>query len=127
MAELRHQVKKPDLYDRLIDRLGLALDMAKTSVRLRNEYPVELELRGLSQAEFQLIEAYLDACPETKEVVVKEDSLNTKKGSSSTSREPSESMRASNPSANVIWLKDQRRANVSAKLSRYSSSKHFKR
>lgn len=127
MAELRHQVKKPDLYDRLIDRLGLALDMAKTSVRLRNEYPVELELRGLSQAEFQLIEAYLDACPETKEVDVKEDSLNTRKGSSSTSREPSESMRAPHPLANVIWLKDQRRAKVSAKLSRYSSSKHFKR
>jgi hypothetical protein len=127
MAELRHQVKKPDLYDRLIDRLGLALDMAKTSVRLRNEYPAELELRGLSQAEFQLIEAYLDACPDTKNIVVKEDSLSTKKGSSSTSREPSEPMRPSHPLANVIWLKDQRRAKVSAKLSRYSSSKHFKR
>jgi hypothetical protein len=127
MAELRHQVKKPDLYDRLIDRLGLALDMAKTSVRLRNEYPAELELRGLSQAEFQLIEAYLDACPETRNIVVKEDSLNIKKGSSSTSREPSEPMRAPHPLANVIWLKDQRRAKVSAKLSRYSSTKHFKR
>jgi hypothetical protein len=127
MAELRHQVKKPDLYDRLIDRLGLALDMAKTSVRLRNEYPVELELRGLSQAEFQLIEAYLDACPETKNIVVNEGPLNTKKGSSSTLREPSELMRAPHPLANVIWLKDQRRAKVSAKLSRYSSSKHFKR
>nr|GFD41229.1 hypothetical protein [Tanacetum cinerariifolium] len=57
---------------------------------------------------FQLIEAYLDACPETKEVGVKEDSLNTKKGSSSTSREPSEPVRAPHPLANVIWLKDQR-------------------
>jgi hypothetical protein len=127
MAELRHQVKKPDLYDRLIDRLGLALDMAKTSVRLRNECPVELELRGLSQAEFQFIEAYLDACPEKKDVVLKEDSLSTTKGSSTTSREPSEPMRAPHPSANVIWLKDPRRANVSAKLRRYSSTKHFKR
>ena len=127
MAELRHQVKKPDLYDRLIDRLGLALDMAKTAVRLRNEHPAELELRGLSHAEFQLIEAYLDACPEKQAVVVKEDSLNTKKGSSSTSRKPSEPIRAPHASANVIWLKDQRRAKVSAKLSRYSSSKHFKR
>lgn len=126
MAELRHQVKKPDLYDRLIDRLGLALDMAKTAVRLRNEYPVELELRGLSHAEFQLIEAYLDR-NDRSEVVVKEESPNIKKGSSNTSREPSESIRAPHPSANVIWLKDQRRAKVSAKLSRYSSSKHFKR
>lgn len=127
MAELRHQVnKKPDLYDRLIDRLGLALDMAKTAVRLRNEYPAELELRGLSHAEFQFIEAYLDRT-DSNEAVVIEHSLNTKKGSSSTSREPSEPVRAPRPSANVIWLKDQRRAKVSAKLSRYSSSKHFKR
>ena len=127
MAEMRHQVKKSDLYDRLIDRLGLALDMAKTAVRLRNEHPAELELRGLSHAEFQLIEAYLDACPEKTEVVFNEDSANIKKGSSNTSREPSESMRAAHPQANVIWLKDQRRAKVSAKLSRYSHSKHFKR
>jgi hypothetical protein len=123
MAELRHQVKKPDLYDRLIDRLGLALDMAKTAVRLRNEYPTELELRGLSQAEFQLIEAYLDR----KDIVVREESPNIKKGSLSSSREPSESARGPQLSTNVIWLKDQRRAKVSAKLSRYSSSKHFKR
>ena len=127
MAELRHQVKKPELYDRLIDRLGLALDMAKTAVRLRDEHPAELELRGLSHAEFQLIEAYLDTCPDKNGVVVNEDALNTKKGSSSTSREPSEPIRAPHASANVIWLKDQRRAKVSAKLSRYSSSKHFKR
>ena len=127
MAELRHQVKKPDLYDRLIDRLGLALDMAKTAVRLRNEHPAELELRGLSHAEFQLIEAYLESCPDKNRVVVIEDALNTKKGSSSTSREPSEPVRAPHTSANVIWLKDQRRAKVSAKLSRYSYSKHFKR
>ena len=127
MADLRHEVKKPDLYDRLIDRLGLALDMAKTAVRLRNEHPAELELRGLSHAEFQLIEAYLESCPDKNRVVVIEDAPNTKKGSPSTSREPSEPVRAPHTSANVIWLKDQRRAKVSAKLSRYSSSKHFKR
>ncbi|MGH8420079.1 MAG: hypothetical protein ACRER8_22815 [Pseudomonas sp.] len=127
MAELRHQVKKkPDLYDRLIDRLGLALDVAKTAVRLRNEYPAELELRGLSHAEFQLIEAYLGR-NDRQEVVVIEDSSSIKKSSSSTSREPSEPPRGPHPSANVIWLKDQRRAKASAKLSRYSSSKHFKR
>lgn len=126
MAELRHQVKNHDLYDRLIDRLGLALDMAKTAVRLRDEHPLELELRGLSHAEFQLIEAYLDR-NEKHEVVVSEETSIIKKGSSNTSREPSEPFRAPRPTTNVIWLKDQRRAKVSAKLSRYSSSKHFKR
>uniref|UniRef100_A0A7C1WSE7 Uncharacterized protein n=1 Tax=Pseudomonas graminis TaxID=158627 RepID=A0A7C1WSE7_9PSED len=123
MAELQHEVEQPDVYDRLIDRLGLALDTAKTAVRLRNESPVELELRGLSHAEFQLIEAYLGR----SEVVFNEDSPIVTRGRSSTSREPSESMRAPHPQANVIWLKDQRRAKVSAKLSRYSSTKHFKR
>jgi hypothetical protein len=44
----------------LIDRLGMALDAAKTAGRLRDERPVELELRGLSPAEFELIKAYLD-------------------------------------------------------------------
>jgi hypothetical protein len=123
MAELRHDVEKPDVYDRLIDRLGLALDTAKTAVRLGNEFPAELELRGLSHAEFQLIEAYLGRT----EVVFKEDSPTVTREVFSPSREPSEPMRAPHPKANVIWLKDQRRAKVSAKLSRYSSTKHFKR
>lgn len=123
MAELQHEVEQPDVYDRLIDRLGLALDTAKTAVRLRNESPAELELRGLSHAEFQLIEAYLGRT----EVALKEDFPSVTRARSSTSREPSEPMRAPHPQANVIWLKDQRRAKVSAKLSRYSSTKHFKR
>lgn len=123
MAELQHEVEQPDVYDRLIDRLGLALDTAKTAVRLRNESPAELELRGLSHAEFQLIEAYLGRT----EVALKEDFPIVTRERSSTSREPSEPMRAPHPHANVIWLKDQRRAKVSAKLSRYSSTKHFKR
>ena len=123
MAELRHEGERPDVYDRLIDRLGLALDTARTAVRLRNEFPAELELRGLSHAEFQLIEAYLGRA----EVIFNEDAPMVTRGSSSTSREPSEPMRAPHPHANVIWLKDQRRAKVSAKLSRYSSTKHFKR
>jgi hypothetical protein len=37
----------------------MALD-AKTAGRLRDERPVELELRGLSRAEFELIKAYLE-------------------------------------------------------------------
>jgi hypothetical protein len=60
MVESQRKVTKPELYERLIDRLGLALDAARTAGRLRDERPVELELRGLSRAEFELIKAYLD-------------------------------------------------------------------
>jgi len=60
MVESRQKVTKPELYERLIDRLGMALDAAKTAGRLRDERPLELELRGLSPAEFALVKAYLD-------------------------------------------------------------------
>jgi hypothetical protein len=83
---------KPELYERLIDRLGLALDNARTAVRLRNEAPAELELRGLSRAEFDWINAYLQlsgsgvhaACAHIEPVPLK-------------------------VAANVVWLKDQAR------------------
>ncbi|MFB4392024.1 MULTISPECIES: hypothetical protein [unclassified Pseudomonas] len=64
MGESQPTANKPELYERLIDRLGLALEVARTSVRLRDEMPAELELRGLSHAEFQVIKAYLDTLPE---------------------------------------------------------------
>lgn len=60
MVESQRKVTKPELYERLIDRLGMALDAAKTAGRLRDERPLELELRGLSAAEFELVRAYLD-------------------------------------------------------------------
>ncbi|WP_434595249.1 hypothetical protein J3Q09_04105 [Pseudomonas sp. R4-83] len=61
MVEQRQKnVTKPELYERLIDRLGMALDAVKTADRLRDERPLELELRGLSPAEFKLVKAYLD-------------------------------------------------------------------
>ncbi|MFJ2367170.1 hypothetical protein ACIPIN_26320 [Pseudomonas sp. NPDC087697] len=60
MVESQRKVTKPELYEKLIERLGLALDAAKTAGRLRDERPAELELRGLSRAEFELIKAYLD-------------------------------------------------------------------
>lgn len=60
MVESQQKVTKPELYERLIDRLGMALDAAKTADRLRDERPLELELRGLSPAEFALVKAYLD-------------------------------------------------------------------
>lgn len=59
MVDSHLKAMEPELCERLIDRLGLALDVARTAVRLRNEAPVELELRGLSRAEFDWINAYL--------------------------------------------------------------------
>ncbi len=61
MAELqRASVTGGGLYERLLQRLALALDEADTAERLRDEHPMELELRGLSSAEMGLIRAYLD-------------------------------------------------------------------
>ena len=51
MPESQRKEIKSEVYERLIDRLSVALDSAKTAVRLRDECPVELELRGLSRAE----------------------------------------------------------------------------
>lgn len=58
MVESQRKVATPELYEKLIDRLGVALDAARTAGRLRDERPVELELRGLSPAEFELVKAY---------------------------------------------------------------------
>ena len=60
VEQQQRNVTKPELYERLMDRLGIALDAAKTADRLRDERPLELELRGLSPAEFKLVKAYLD-------------------------------------------------------------------
>ena len=64
MGESQLEAIEPELYERFIDRMGLALDVARTAVRLRDEMPAELELRGLSRAEFDLIRAYLASLPE---------------------------------------------------------------
>ncbi|MDT3268524.1 hypothetical protein QNL75_26035 [Pseudomonas amygdali pv. morsprunorum] len=72
MTELQHVVSLSELYERLIDRLGLALETASTSVRLRNESPAELELKGLNSAELQLIEAYLEKGLRAADVAVRE-------------------------------------------------------
>lgn len=62
MVDSQQKATKPELYERLIDRLGMALEAAKTAGRLCDERPLELELRGLSLAEFALVKAYLDRC-----------------------------------------------------------------
>ncbi|MBV4456489.1 hypothetical protein KVG96_00795 [Pseudomonas sp. COR58] len=92
MVESQQQnVTKPELYERLIDRLGMALDAARTAGRLRDERPLELELRGLSPAEFDLVKAYLDRSEREahgclSQAVKQLDAV---------------------PSAKVIWLKDK--------------------
>ncbi len=93
MVESQRKVTRPELYEKLIERLGLALDAANTAGRLRDERPVELELRGLSRAEFELIKAYLDrsereaqGCSSLSEAVKHNDT---------------------HRSAKVVWLRDK--------------------
>ncbi|WP_395610413.1 hypothetical protein [Pseudomonas sp. B22129] len=89
MVESQRTLTKPQLYEGLIDRLGRALDAARTAGRLRDERPLELELRGLSQAELELIKCYLE--------------LNDHRASHGQASPPTqEPLR----SAKVIWLKD---------------------
>ncbi|QJI31198.1 hypothetical protein HKK55_21645 [Pseudomonas sp. ADAK18] len=89
MVDSQRTLTKPQLYEGLIDRLGRALDAAKTAGRLRDERPVELELRGLSQAELELIKVYLE--------------LNERNGAHRVASPPApESLH----SAKVVWLKD---------------------
>lgn len=60
MAELRRAEVGGGLYERLLQRLALALEEADTATRLHQAPPDELELRGLTPAELELIRAYLD-------------------------------------------------------------------
>ena len=89
MAESQRTLTKPQLYEGLIDRLGRALDAARTAGRLRDERPVELELRGLSQAELELIKRYLE--------------LHHQRTSAGQASPPAHEPPGS---AKVIWLKD---------------------
>lgn len=114
MTELQHVVSTSELYERLIDRLGLALETASTAVRLRNESPAELELKGLSCAEFQLIEAYLEKDSTMANVAV----AGGPTGIDTILPEHNRLIRAPKQSATIIWLKDKRRAKASARLGR---------
>lgn len=60
MAELRRREEAGGLYERLLQRLALALQEADTATRLHQAPPDELELSGLTPAELELIRAYLD-------------------------------------------------------------------
>lgn len=101
MGESQLEANEPELYERLIDRLGLALDVARTAVRLRDEMPAELELRGLSRAEFNVIKAYLESIPEGRQ---------GRAGAVQQAEPPSP--------AKVVWLKDAARSTTTAKPGR---------
>ncbi|MDP3814551.1 hypothetical protein [Pseudomonas sp.] len=60
MAELRRAGTSGGLYERLLQRLALALDEADSLSGLSAEPPLELELRDLTAAEMELIRAYLN-------------------------------------------------------------------
>ena len=89
MVESQRTLTKPDIYEGLIDRLGRALDAVRTADRLRDERPVELELCGLSRAELELINAYLE-----------------RNGRSATPWVATPPIKEPAHSAKVVWLKD---------------------
>ncbi len=60
MGEMRRAQGSGGLYERLLQRLALALDEAESMGRVSAEVPRELELRDLTSAELELIRAYLD-------------------------------------------------------------------
>jgi DNA-directed RNA polymerase subunit RPC12/RpoP len=60
MADARQAERGGGLYERLLQRLALALEEADTASRLHAEPLCELELDGLSPAELELIRAYLN-------------------------------------------------------------------
>lgn len=60
MAELRRTEASAGLYERLLQRLSVALDEADSMARLSAKVPDELELRDLTAAELELIRAYMD-------------------------------------------------------------------
>jgi len=91
MAETQRKAIKTQVYERLIDRLSVALDSANTAVRLRDERPVELELRGLSRAELELINVYLNR--------IGREADERLQGSGTEQKAPQ--------TAKVIWLKDR--------------------
>jgi hypothetical protein len=60
MAGLRRGAPAGGLYERLLQRLAIALDEAGSLSALSAQPPLELELRGLTAAEMELIRAYLE-------------------------------------------------------------------
>src|SRR3990167_8415906 len=60
MAEFRRGAAGGGLYERLLQRLAMALDEADSLSALSAQPPLELELRGLTAAEMELIRAYLN-------------------------------------------------------------------
>jgi hypothetical protein len=46
------------LYGRLLQRLALALEEARSNAQLHDREPLELDLHGVSEAELELIRAY---------------------------------------------------------------------
>ncbi|MFP6849903.1 MAG: hypothetical protein VCA57_14480 [Pseudomonas sp.] len=60
MAELRRSAPAGGLYERLLQRLAMALDEADSLSGLSAQPSRDLELRGLTAAEMELIRAYLD-------------------------------------------------------------------
>jgi hypothetical protein len=106
MTESQYTATTFELYERLINRLGLALETADVAVRLRDEWADELELRGLSRAEVDVIEAWLTRCANKAGLDVTLAPLSAMTGTALVQRSAQPSRKES-VASKVVWLKDR--------------------
>lgn len=105
MTESQYTATTFELYERLISRLGLALETADVAVRLRDEWADELELRGLSRAELDVIEAWLTRCADKAGQAV---ALAPLAGAAVVLRVAQPLCKESS-AGKVVWLKDRKK------------------
>jgi hypothetical protein len=105
MTQSQYTATTFELYERLIRRLGLALETADVAVRLRDEWAQELELSGLSRAELDVIQAWLARCADkTGHQMTPAPAAGVGLVSSAT-----RSLRQDCSAGKVIWLQDRKK------------------
>lgn len=107
MTESQYTATTFELYERLINRLGLALETADVAVRLRDEWADELELRGLSCAEVDVIEAWLTRCASKTG-----HPLTLAAASGAVMQRVAQPSRKESAAAKVVWLEDRKKGRV---------------
>jgi hypothetical protein len=114
MTESQYTATTFELYERLINRLGLALETANVAVRLRDERFDELELRGLSCAEVDVIEAWLTRCASK---TGHELALVPASGMAGTAvvQRAAQPSRKESAAGKVVWLKDRQKGRALVK------------
>lgn len=108
MTQSQYTATTFELYERLINCLGLALETADVAVRLRDERLDELELRGLSGAEVEVIEAWLTRCASKTGHQWALAQASARAGKAVLQRAVPPAHKASD-AGKVVWLKDRKK------------------